>query len=189
MVIYDELASLHKLPELPQVLSEARKFGGCFTLGFQNKPQLDYTYGRDYADAMMDLLNTRYRYGSTYAVVRPDVYGSRDYADHNGVMFARQGDKINPLSHVALGQTLYFLDADDPRQIAWMNTQQPATLHYKVILTNGNIKEATQALNTRVYFDQGGSLSRQLGLQYIPAVVTQEGDKLKIVSAAMQEGR
>lgn len=38
-------------------------------------------------------------------------------------------------------------------------------------------------------FDQGGSLSRQLGLQYIPAVVTQEGDKLKIVSAAMQEGR
>ncbi|MCX9125406.1 type-F conjugative transfer system protein TraW [Providencia rettgeri] len=112
-----------------------------------------------------------------------------DYADHNGVVFARQGDKINPLSHVALGQTLYFLDADDLRQIAWMNAQQPATLRYKVILTNGNIKEATEALNTRVFFDQGGSLSRQLGLQYIPAVVTQEGDKLKIVSAAMQEGR
>lgn len=62
--IYDELASLHKLPELPQVLSEARKFGGCFTLGFQNKPQLDYTYGRDYADAMMDLLNTRFFFRS-----------------------------------------------------------------------------------------------------------------------------
>ncbi|HHR6572407.1 TPA: type IV conjugative transfer system coupling protein TraD, partial [Providencia alcalifaciens] len=57
--IYDELASLHQLPELPQVLSEARKFGGCFTLGFQNKPQLDFIYGRDKADGMMDLLNTR----------------------------------------------------------------------------------------------------------------------------------
>lgn len=62
--IYDELASLHKLPELPQVLSEARKFGGCFTLGFQNKPQLDYTYGRDYADAMIDLINTRFFFRS-----------------------------------------------------------------------------------------------------------------------------
>lgn len=112
-----------------------------------------------------------------------------EYADHNGVVFARHGDQINPLSHVALGQTLYFLDADDPRQVVWMNAQQPATLRYKVILTRGNIKDATQALNTRVYFDQRGSLSRQLGLQYIPAVVTQEGEKLKITSAAMQEGR
>ncbi|MEX6385574.1 type-F conjugative transfer system protein TraW, partial [Providencia hangzhouensis] len=70
-----------------------------------------------------------------------------------------------------------------------MKEQATVALRYKVILNNGNIKEGTQALNTRVYFDQGGSLSRQLGLQYIPAVVTQEGDKLKIVSAAMQEGR
>lgn len=62
--IYDELASLHQLPELPQVLSEGRKFGGCFGLGFQNKPQLDSIYGRDKADAMMDLLNSRYFFRS-----------------------------------------------------------------------------------------------------------------------------
>lgn len=62
--IYDELSSLHKLPELPGVLSEARKFGGCFVLGFQNKPQLDFTYGKDFADAMMDLLNTRFFFRS-----------------------------------------------------------------------------------------------------------------------------
>ncbi len=62
--IYDELTSLHKLPELPGVLSEARKFGGCFVLGFQNKPQLDFTYGREFADAMMDLLNTRFFFRS-----------------------------------------------------------------------------------------------------------------------------
>ncbi|EBW1331211.1 type-F conjugative transfer system protein TraW, partial [Salmonella enterica subsp. enterica serovar Enteritidis] len=44
-------------------------------------------------------------------------------------------------------------------------------------------------LNTRIYFDQAGSLTQQLGIQYILAVVTQEGDKLRIVSAPMQEGR
>ena len=62
--IYDELASLHKLPSLPMALSEARKFGGCFVLGFQNKPQLDFTYGKDFADSMMDLLNTRFFFRS-----------------------------------------------------------------------------------------------------------------------------
>ncbi|HGN0870230.1 conjugal transfer pilus assembly protein TraW [Providencia alcalifaciens] len=112
-----------------------------------------------------------------------------DYADHQGVVFARHGDRINPLSMVGLGQTLYFLDADDPRQVAWMNAQTPPTLRYKVILTNGNIKTATEQLNTRIYFDQAGSLTRQLGIQYIPAVVTQEGEKLKIVSAPMKEER
>lgn len=62
--IYDELYSLHKLPELPGVLAEARKFGGCFVLGFQNKPQLDVTYGQDFATSMMDLLNTRFFFRS-----------------------------------------------------------------------------------------------------------------------------
>ncbi|WP_140187506.1 type IV conjugative transfer system coupling protein TraD [Providencia stuartii] len=57
--IYDELASLHQLPGLKQALSEARKFGGCFVLGFQNKPQLDDIYGREKADSMMDLINSR----------------------------------------------------------------------------------------------------------------------------------
>ncbi|MEQ4763436.1 type IV conjugative transfer system coupling protein TraD [Klebsiella aerogenes] len=62
--IFDELYSLHKLPELPGVLAEARKFGGCFVLGFQNKPQMDVIYGPDFATAMMDLLNTRFFYRS-----------------------------------------------------------------------------------------------------------------------------
>ncbi|WP_265494759.1 type-F conjugative transfer system protein TraW [Providencia heimbachae] len=112
-----------------------------------------------------------------------------DYADHQGQVFARHGDKINPLGFVALAQTLYFLDADDPRQVAWMKAQKLPTLRYKVILTGGDIKVATEQLDTRVFFDQGGSLSRQLGLRHIPAVVTQEGERLKITSAPMQEGR
>lgn len=62
--IYDELPSLNKLPELPGVLAEARKFGGCFVLGFQAKAQMDYTYGKEFADAMLGLVNTRYFFRS-----------------------------------------------------------------------------------------------------------------------------
>ncbi|OHT22475.1 hypothetical protein A3Q29_21915 [Providencia stuartii] len=73
--------------------------------------------------------------------------------------------------------------------MAWMQAQTPSTLRYKVILTGGDIKVATEQLNTRIYFDQKGSLTRQLGVKYVPAVVTQEGERLKIVSAPMAEGR
>lgn len=58
--IYDELPSLNKLPELPGVLAEARRFGGCFVLGFQAKAQMDFTYGKETADAMLGLVNTRF---------------------------------------------------------------------------------------------------------------------------------
>ncbi|GEK15903.1 type IV conjugative transfer system coupling protein TraD [Aliivibrio fischeri] len=58
-VIIDEAPSLHKLPELPNVLSEVRKHGGCFLLGFQSYAQFVKVYGQHAADEMMDLLNTR----------------------------------------------------------------------------------------------------------------------------------
>ncbi|EFM6411368.1 type-F conjugative transfer system protein TraW, partial [Escherichia coli] len=92
--------------------------------------------------------------------------------------------RINPLDTVSLAGPLYFLDADDERQVAWFN-QQPAELNRKVILVGGNIRDATKALNTRIYFDQDGSLSRRFGLTWIPAVVRQDGNSLVVTSAAM----
>ena len=62
--IYDELPSLNKLPELPGVLAEARRFGGCFVLGLQAKAQMDFTYGKETADAMLGLVNTRFFFRS-----------------------------------------------------------------------------------------------------------------------------
>jgi len=66
---YDELPSLHKLPNLPFVIAEARKFGGCFALGFQSYAQLEEIYGNKFAEAMYDLLNTKYFFRSPSAAV------------------------------------------------------------------------------------------------------------------------
>ena len=116
--------------------------------------------------------------------VDPTVSVTADMADQNGRIFARKGQRINPLDTVSLAGPLYFLDADDERQVAWFN-QQPAELNRKVILVGGNIRDATKALNTRIYFDQDGTLSRRFGLTYIPAVVCQDGNSLLVTSAAM----
>ncbi|MBS0272288.1 MAG: type IV secretion system DNA-binding domain-containing protein [Proteobacteria bacterium] len=57
--VIDELASLQKLPSLQMGLAEGRKYGGCFLIGFQGKPQLEEIYGRQGAESMLDLFNTK----------------------------------------------------------------------------------------------------------------------------------
>lgn len=104
--------------------------------------------------------------------VDPTFTVSQDIADDKGQVFAHQGDKVNPLATVPFTQTLYFIDADDPRQVSWMRKQRPATLIYKVILVNGDIRKATNTLDTRIYFDQEGVLSRKFALTAVPAKVS-----------------
>lgn len=114
--------------------------------------------------------------------VDPTFVVGQDIADHQGQVFARKGDKVNPLDAVPFVQTLYFIDADDPRQVAWMRQQQPATQVYKVILVNGDIRKATQHLDTRIYFDQEGVLSRKFALTAVPAKVSAalDGKRLQV---------
>jgi type IV conjugative transfer system coupling protein TraD len=66
---YDELPSLHKLPNLPYIIAEARKYGGCFVLGFQSYAQLEETYGPKFAAAIYDLLNTKFFFRSPSAAI------------------------------------------------------------------------------------------------------------------------
>lgn len=65
--VIDELAALQKLPKLKAGLAEGRKYGGCFLVGFQSKPQLEEIYGRNAANAMLDLFNTKLFFRCTEA--------------------------------------------------------------------------------------------------------------------------
>lgn len=57
--ILDELTTLQQLPYLKAALAEARKFGGCFVIGLQNKALLESLYGNKGAFGILGLLNTR----------------------------------------------------------------------------------------------------------------------------------
>lgn len=63
--IMDELTALQKLPCLQLGLAEARKYGGCFLVGFQSKPQLEAVYGDKTGSAMLDLFNTKFFFRCT----------------------------------------------------------------------------------------------------------------------------
>lgn len=80
-VIIDEMPTLHKLPELTHIISEVRKFGGCYLLGLQSYAQLETTYGRNAARVIFDLLNTRFFFrapSKAMATVASDDLGEQE---------------------------------------------------------------------------------------------------------------
>lgn len=114
----------------------------------------------------------------------PSFTVQRDIADQNGVVFAHKGQKVNPFDVIPVfDETLYFIDADDDRQIAWMKQQVPHTTTSRVILVNGNVRDSAEALGSRVYFDQTGSITKKFGITLVPAEVKQApGQKLFLIT-------
>lgn len=100
--------------------------------------------------------------------------------DMRGNIIARKGDQVNPLDKVAFSQVLYFIDGDNKEQVDWVRQQMVGKTNYKVILVNGNIKETSDALDERIYFDQSAILTRKFGFQHIPVRISRDGRVLKV---------
>lgn len=112
----------------------------------------------------------------------PSIRLTEDLKDHEGRLFARKGEMINPLKTVPFMQTLYFINGDDADQVAWMKRQVPETLLSKIILVRGSVPDTSAALDSRIYFDQNGVLSQRFGLTTVPARITPapSGERLNI---------
>lgn len=97
--------------------------------------------------------------------------------DHEGRIFAKKGDKANPLQITPLTKWLLFIDGKDEAQVKWA-LEHP--LISKIILVNGRPLELEEAHSRRFYFDQLGLLTKKIGITQLPAKVFQEGVQLKI---------
>jgi conjugal transfer pilus assembly protein TraW len=111
----------------------------------------------------------------------PSVAFEQEVRGPDGQSLVPAGTRVNPLDYVALSSALLFLDARDQDQV-----RHGVTLlarhkgRLKPILVGGSYVELTRAWRTRVYYDQGGVLVGRLGIQQVPALVTQEGKRLRI---------
>ncbi|ASD61903.1 type-F conjugative transfer system protein TraW [Enterobacter soli] len=100
--------------------------------------------------------------------------------DMQGNVIARKGDTVNPLDKVPFSQVLYFIDGDDREQVNWIRQQIAGQTDFKVILVKGNIRDSSNALNERIYFDQSGVLTRKFGFEHIPARISRDGRVMKV---------
>jgi conjugal transfer pilus assembly protein TraW len=80
-----------------------------------------------------------------------------------------------------------FLNADEPAQLRWVVTALQDTPTSKVILTGGSVSEAEHLLNRDIFFDQGGRITHQLGINHVPARVSRDRYDLLIEELAITE--
>jgi conjugal transfer pilus assembly protein TraW len=111
----------------------------------------------------------------------PSIRATKTIRDTQGNVVVEEGKTVNPLDVVSLPKHLLFFDGSDQAQV----TKAAAIIrHYEgrvnPILVAGPVADLSRKWKSQVYFDQGGSLVRKLGITRVPSLVTQEGNKLRI---------
>lgn len=113
----------------------------------------------------------------------PSIIVPQDISDHRGRVFARAGQRINPLERLpGFDRILIFLDGDDAAQVDWAVGQlrEGGEHRVRLILTKGAPMELMRRRRVQFYFDQEAKLSTHFGIRQVPARVEKDGDKLRI---------
>lgn len=111
----------------------------------------------------------------------PSIVVPYAIADAEGKVIVTPGTRVNPLDTVSLSKVLLFIDARDPAQVGRAkNILDERGGKVKVILTGGSYLDLMRRWKRPVFYDQQGALSEKLGIRQVPALVSQEGKKLKI---------
>ena len=114
-------------------------------------------------------------------LVDPSFTLDRPIFDAQGRLLFAAGTRKNPLDVVSLSRRLLFFDARDPRQLAHASRVVATEgRRVKPILTGGSYLDLMRRWWVPVYYDQQGVLTRRLGIQQVPALVSQEGLRLRI---------
>ena len=116
----------------------------------------------------------------------PSFTLDRNLLGPQGELLFAAGTRKNPLEVVSLSRHLLFFDARDPRQVG--RARQLIALYQgrvKPILVGGSYLDLMQSWHVPVYYDQQGLLTRRLGITQVPALVSQEGLRLRIDELAV----
>lgn len=113
--------------------------------------------------------------------VDPGVTIDQTITDHEGKIIVPAGTYKNPLDVITLRNKLFFFDGNDPRQRAEAKRfYDRESIKPKLILVSGRPFDMMEQLNVRVYFDQTGVITKQMGITHVPSVVSQEGRLLRV---------
>ena len=111
----------------------------------------------------------------------PSIKVEQNVTDDKGNIIVPAGTTKNPLEVVSLSKHLLFFDGRDREQV---RDARALIDHYggkvKPILIAGSYLDLMKAWQLSVYFDQQGVLTRKFGITQVPALVSQEGMRLRI---------
>ena len=113
--------------------------------------------------------------------IDPTFTLDRNIVDAGRRLLFAAGTRKNPLEVVSLSKRLLFFDARDPRQVAHaLVLIGRYDGKVKPILTGGSYLDLMKTWRVAVYYDQQGALTRRLGIRQVPALLSQEGQRLRV---------
>ncbi len=111
----------------------------------------------------------------------PSFTLDRNILGPRGELLFAAGTRKNPLEVVSLSRHLLFFDGRDPAQVG--RARQLIAFYQgrvKPILVGGPYLDLMKSWRMPIYYDQQGLLTRRLGITRVPALVSQEGLRLRI---------
>lgn len=119
---------------------------------------------------------------------RPEMILSQDISDSSGRVLYPKGTTVNALQRMPTYTPCWlFFNADDEAQLNWAEQQKNGCSNPKFILTGGAIQFAEKKLQSVIYFDQAGKITRQLHITHVPAKVVRHQNQLVIAELAIKE--
>lgn len=115
----------------------------------------------------------------------PTFILNKHLTDAKGRIIFPAGTKINPLAYGGLSKRLVFIDARDASQVEFAIQGKKLHQNDKIICTGGSWVELAKKLNEQIFYDQSGYLTRRFGIKHVPAVVQQDGLRIKIEERAL----
>jgi conjugal transfer pilus assembly protein TraW len=101
--------------------------------------------------------------------------------DTDGKIIVAPGTTVNPLDTVSLSKYLLFFDARDAQQVKRARViLDQHNGRVKLILTGGSYLDLMKHWQMPVFFDQQGLLTSRFNIRQVPALVYQEGRRLRI---------
>ena len=111
----------------------------------------------------------------------PTFILGEDIFDHEGNRIAAKGTRVNPLDVMPVHKKLFFFDGRSDAQVALAaKLAQTYGSDFTPILTAGSWVKTSEKLQQAVFYDQLGKMSTRLTITSVPALVMQEGSKMRI---------
>jgi len=111
----------------------------------------------------------------------PSIVTDKDIADATGKILYPRGTRVNPLDYIGWNKYLLFVDGRDQKQLDLTKRITAASDRpVKLVLVAGEPLNLMRKWKTQVYYDQGGILTRRFAITRVPAMVRQEGRRLRI---------
>lgn len=118
----------------------------------------------------------------------PTVTLTRDILNEHGQVIYPAGTRVNGLEErPGYAPCWLFFNGDDKAQLLWAKTEIKHCQNYKLILTGGAVRDAEEALNSVIYFDQSARLTSRFQIKAVPAAVTRDGNRLQVSEVVIKE--